>query len=139
MGMDIYGKNPTAQVGNYFGRGIGGWAPLWDYCCSVSSLASQVKNGYTNDGDGLDAAKASSLAKTLEDELESGRTSEYIAHLEAMQAEREKIVSELPDEPCHVCKGTGKVRPSETPYSLDERNVRDFAVFLKHCGGFTIF
>jgi hypothetical protein len=96
-------------------------------------VAKQVKQPYTNDGDGLDAQQASTLAKTLEDELESGQTSEYIA-LEEMLAQ---IPEEL-DEPCYVCNGTGKVRPPKSHYQLKERDVRDFADFLKRSGGFKI-
>jgi hypothetical protein len=98
----------------------------------------------------MDALRARSLAKTLHDELENGRTSQYIA-------QREKTLADLPDEPCqwctdgnrtpnngaesiqcHLCKGTGKVRPWKTRYYLREQDVRDFAEFLKHCGGFVI-
>jgi hypothetical protein len=164
MGMDIYGINPSTPVGKYFRCSISGWPSLWDYCCSVSSLAREVKEAYFNEGDGLDALGATSLAKTLQDELDNGRTSQYIA-------QREKTLEELPDEPCRgctdgpnhgpafgedvfwkfsstpnngagtcdVCKGTGKVRPFATRYYLDEGGVRKFAEFLKHCGGFAIW
>jgi DnaJ-class molecular chaperone len=151
MGYDVHGLNPNARVGRYFGRNMCGWPPLWDYCCSVSELARQVKHGYSNDGDGLDARRAKSLAKALQTELGNGRTNQYVA-------QREKTLMKLPDEPCSICsgkgqqpepigtetiqcyhcEGTGKVRPSDTHYHCDERDVREFAEFLKHCGGFAI-
>ena len=98
MGMDVQGINPNGAIGQRFGRGSVCWASLWDYCRSVSSLARQVKLPYSNDGDGLDARRASSLAKTLQDELENGRTSEYIAQQGKMLAEQPE---ELPDKACH--------------------------------------
>jgi hypothetical protein len=154
MGMDVSGTKPTAPVGKYFRRNIWGWHPLWDYCRSVSPLARQVKHGHSNDGDGLNAQRTQSLAKTLERELEDGRTSQYVA-------QREKVLGELPDEQCswcegtgqrpepsnngagvtqcNRCKGTGIARPWITLYHFDERDVREFAEFLKHCGGFVIY
>ncbi|SLH40554.1 Uncharacterised protein [Mycobacteroides abscessus subsp. massiliense] len=39
---------------------------------------------------------------------------------------------------CNVCRGDGKVRPSETWYPFSEENVREFAEFLEGCGGFEI-
>jgi hypothetical protein len=150
MGYDVHGLDPTAQVGRCFSRNACGWPPLWDYCRSVSELARQVKHGYSNDSDGLNGSRAKSLAKTLQAELENGRTSQYVA-------QREKALTKLPDESCSICsgtgqrqlpvlgtdscfrcEGTGKVRPSETLYYCDELDVREFAAFLIHCGGFAI-
>ena len=93
-----------------------------------------MKQPYTNDGDGLDAQQASALAKVLEHELESGRTSEYIG-LAKMLAN----IPEGPDQPCYSCNGTGKVRPPKSHYQLKERDVREFVDFLKHSGGFEIW
>jgi len=39
---------------------------------------------------------------------------------------------------CNACHGTGKVRPKETNYPFDEKNVKEFIEFAKHSGGFRI-
>ena len=36
MGMDVYGKSPTTEVGAYFRKTIWGWHPLWDMCTDLS-------------------------------------------------------------------------------------------------------
>ena len=41
--------------------------------------------------------------------------------------------------PCNACGGTGRVRPFETNYGFDVDTVREFAEFLRDCGGFEIW
>ena len=52
MGMDVYGKAPTAEVGEYFRRNVWGWRPLWDMCLDLfPELTEKVEYGHSNDGD----------------------------------------------------------------------------------------
>ena len=99
MGMDVYGKNPTDEVGEYFRNNVWFWRPLWGYCESLYEKCREI-DGHSNSGAGLSARDAKGLALRLEQELESGRTAEY-------KAERDKVISELPLEPCVHCGGTG--------------------------------
>lgn len=39
---------------------------------------------------------------------------------------------------CNGCNGKGETPPREANYDLDEKNIRNFANFLKDCGGFQI-
>jgi hypothetical protein len=39
---------------------------------------------------------------------------------------------------CNSCRGLGKSEPHITSYSFDIENVREFAMFLINCGGFSI-
>jgi hypothetical protein len=39
---------------------------------------------------------------------------------------------------CNACDGKGEVPDVETHYPFDEDNVREFAGFLRVCGGFRI-
>lgn len=101
MGMDVYGKNPKSEAGSYFRRNVWGWHPLWDYVENQHpEIAELVEYAHSNDGDGLDEEKSVELAKLLMDDYNSGRVAEYIA-------ERNKALSELPFEDCHICEGTG--------------------------------
>jgi DnaJ-class molecular chaperone len=82
------------------------------------------------------------LANRLNEAIDSGETQRYeeryLAHLET-----------LPPEPCELCGGTGRranvsckgcngTGNLKTRYSFSVGNVREFAVFLKNCGGFRI-
>lgn len=101
MGMDVYGKNPKSEVGEYFRRNVWGWHPLWDYVEKQHpEIAELVSYAHSNDGDGLGARNSKKLAKLLMEDYESGRVAEYVA-------ERNKALSELPFEECNLCEGTG--------------------------------
>jgi hypothetical protein len=132
MGMDVYGKKPDSEVGEYFRRNIWGWHPLWDYCTSVALVARTVKAGHYNDGDGLDKEDALVLASVLRAELESGRTKTTLSNREPSEQEQRhldwwrQISRDVPGSKfVHVYK-----------FGVDD--VREFCEFLEHCGGFEI-
>jgi hypothetical protein len=158
MGVDIFGRAPTSQVGKLFNYNYDWWRPLADYCCSVApDITNKCKYWQSND-DGLDRKDALALAKRLEAEIMSGRT--------AMFAKRYGSVQEtMPNVPCGycaatgtrepaavlgagnpvrgsvkctVCDGTGYVRPDCADYSFFVERVKEFVAFLKACGGFNI-
>lgn len=101
MGMDVYGKRPTAEVGKYFRNNVWWWRPLADYCCGVApTITERCQYWQSNDGDGLDAIAAIELADALQAEIDSGRTAAYAAIRAAEQ-------DALPDKPCWLCHGSG--------------------------------
>ena len=101
MGMDVYGKNPVNETGQYFRRNVWGWHPLWGYVeDTYPEIAELVEHAHSNDGDGLGARNSKKLAKLLMSDYETGKASEYVE-------ERNKALSELPFEQCRICEGTG--------------------------------
>ena len=101
MGMDVYGKNPASEVGEYYRQSIWGWHPLWNYVESFHpEFAEQVENAHTNDGDGLEAEPSRQLSLCLKQDLLTGLA-------KARLDEWEKEKAELPDEPCEYCNSTG--------------------------------
>lgn len=103
MGMDVYGKKPTSEKGEYFRNNVWWWRPLWDYCCEVGADVigeSLAEAGHYNDGQGLDGVMALALAEILRDELESGRTAEY-------ERKNNEYRASLPRENCDLCGATG--------------------------------
>ena len=101
MGMDVYGKNPANETGQYFRRNVWGWHPLWGYVeDTYPEIAELVEHAHSNDGDGLGARNSKKLAKLLMSDYTTGKASEYVE-------ERNKALSELPFEECVICKGTG--------------------------------
>jgi hypothetical protein len=154
MGMDVYGKKPSSEVGKYFRANVWSWHPLWTYCATVApKTCGKVANAHSNDGDGLGVRDSKALARALLAELDSGRTKKYAAELAAKLAA-------LPKEKCTICGGTGKraTPPVCGPgdmhcngcdgagerqkidawYGFEEDRVRRFAEFLADCGGFEI-
>ena len=156
MGMDVFGKNPKSKEGEYFQNNVWWWRPLWDYCLEVGDdiiPAAGAVNGQFNDGWGLNDKGAQRLGHRLYEKINSGHTEKYTV-------ERKHHLSNLPDEQCEICGGTGKrakapktgpgkypcngcdgkgkKRPWATSYPFDEENVQEFADFLMDSGGFEI-
>lgn len=153
MGMDVYGKAPINETGEYYRQSVWGWRPLWNYCLMVAPIAHKVQYGHSNDGDGLNAADSVILADLLEQELTSGRTADalmmYELELEALPDEFCNICAgtgkRLPppvcgagDQPCNGCQATGRRRPFETYYHTSVEDIQEFVAFLRASGGFEI-
>jgi hypothetical protein len=117
--MDVYGRKPRSDAGKYFRNTIWWWHPLWSYCCEVAPRVCSDVYGHSNDGDGLSADGADRLARTLADELASGRTRDY----ERRYAEE---LAALPTQVCEFCAGTG-VRSDAvgTKMGMPERSLTD--------------
>jgi hypothetical protein len=110
MGMDVYGKKPTNEVGEYFRRNVWGWRPLWQYVeDNHSEIAALVEYAQSNDGDGLNETKSKLLSKLLREDLASGKAQAYIDS-------RNKYLASLPLEHCDLCDGTG-IRTDEVGVS----------------------
>lgn len=102
MGMDVYGRDPSSETGEYFRNSVWGWHPLADYIIEKAPehLVVQCRHWHSNDGDGLDAEASIELADWLDDQIESGLADEYEQEYKAM-------LNAMPDETCQWCKGTG--------------------------------
>jgi hypothetical protein len=160
MGMDICGRNPTGERGQYFRNNVWWWHPLADYCIKVApNICASCRHWHTNDGDGLDAAGAVTLADALRTEIDAGRTEAYARRYASDQ-------ELMPDQPCNICAGTGMrtlgpyrgaddlneggikcnkcqgagyVRPWASHYPFSTENVAAFVTFLRESGGFSIW
>ena len=100
MGMDVYGKAPLGSKGEYFRNNVWWWRPLWEYCETVAPHLTKDVSGHTNDGDGLGKDGAEALGRILEISLSDGTC-------EAYKQAYYKELSELPNETCKLCEGTG--------------------------------
>lgn len=99
--MDVYGKNPTSEVGEYYRQNIWGWHPLWHYVeLYHPEYANKVKHGHSNDGDGLEAEDSSQLSLSLKQDLITGMAKQRLD-------EWQRQLDELPLEKCDLCEGTG--------------------------------
>ena len=101
MGMDVFGKNPSAEVGKYFRRSAWGWRRL-AICIRTLAPAESASCRYwqTNDGDGLNKAKSIRLADRLDELIASGAVAAYVTITDAE-------IAALPRVACAHCGGTG--------------------------------
>lgn len=132
MGMDVYGKKATAEVGEYFRRNVWGWRPLWQYVnVCHPEIAGLVKYGHSNDGDGLNARKSKLLANEIRENLVNGKAHAYITA-------RALYLSELPKETCEHCEGTGiRTDAIGVEYGMPERELApEIAIITGRTHGF---
>ncbi len=101
MGMDVYGRKPTAEVGKYFRNNVWWWRPLAELCQEMApDVCKACTHWQSNDGDGLDAVGAVALAEVLERRIADGTIAQYVC-------EYEQHLAALPDEKCTWCNGSG--------------------------------
>ena len=77
MGMDVYGKAPKSEKGEYFRNNVWWWRPLWNYVEEVAPELVAEVSGHTNDGDGLNAEGAEQLSRILMIRLSDGSVEQY--------------------------------------------------------------
>lgn len=96
MGMDVYGREPRNEVGEYFRSNIWWWRPLWNYTAeiddsysehhSANKLISQklFDSGHFNDGEGLETEEdCLELVERLEWSIDEGLLTEYQKEIDA--------------------------------------------------------
>ena len=150
MGMDLYGIKPSSPSGTYFRNSIFWWPPLWDYSRLVApALARRVREPYANTGGGLCADDSLLLSSALGVSIESGAAAAYAgvrdwsppvcATCRSLGFPPADSVG--PADSLRACDGCLEValRDPSSWFRFDEDNVRRFADFLKHCGGFEIW
>ena len=152
MGFDLSGENPQNEVGDYFRNNVWWWRALWNYtcltCCHILTERDQQAGGF-NDGHLISKTKSIKIANTLNRFMDMG-------HTEKWGNKYMDELNNLPDETCKLCKGTkerefegkmincngcngkGTTRPWEASYPFSVENVKEFAKFVEHSGGFRI-
>ncbi len=120
-----YNAYEDSNPGVYFRNNCWWWRPLWNYCYFISrhynlNLISEelFESGHSNNGAGLDAEGAMTLAMHLQMSIEDGTAENYDAeYKQEVEASDDEFVKSYP---------------------FDIRNVADFAEFLEYSGGFSI-
>jgi hypothetical protein len=163
MGVDISGRKPTTNEGDYFRANWWGWRPL-NAICELASYNSKLKIDFSywgsNDGKGLKTQKqCDKLADAIE--LLISENPEYNENLSD------------DDDRIYIClgswceAGTGKFIGSEREHILNQQyeygkllfrpvvtpdgtlvesshgtslgRIKEFVTFLRGCGGFEIW
>ena len=152
MGFDVYGENPTEEVGEYFRANVWWWHPLWKFTsqlCDSILTEEDISQGSYNDGHVIDEIKAGKMVKMLRFSLSTGHAKKHVE-------EYEKTKSEIPLEKCDICDGTGKRTDMEVPngcnkcdgkgehmpwstwYHISVKAIEEFTDFIEASGGFSI-
>ena len=101
MGMDVYGKNPISEEGQYFRRNVWHWRRLAELVVVLEpELASKNKYWQSNDGGGLNSADSKKMADRLDKHVADGTVKKLID-------DWDKMLAALPRVRCALCNGTG--------------------------------
>lgn len=134
MGMDVYGKQPSHECGEYFRASIWSWPvihQLMATTCRDLLGEELLKAMEYNDGAGPDdQATCESIADRLE------------------QALKETVDCAVPDT-CRIDTESEKVDPAvlmkrvhegggKFSYTMRNSLVTEWIEFLRHCGGFEV-
>lgn len=134
MGMDVYGKAPTAHVGEYFRANIWSWRPIHELIEKANVLPQKmVEDMGFNDGAGPDKQGALLLAASLENMLD-GMDDEHCFMLsDEIDGPVAALLSALNTQGVEVVSPRGPV------YQAEVSHVREFIEFCRHSGGFEVW
>lgn len=101
MGMDLYGKKPLSNTGEYFRNNVWWWRPLAVFVQKTyPTLTSKCKAWHTNDGDGLGKVASLKLAMAIRADVVFGKVKEYENKFNEAKQSKPKVK-------CEICNGTG--------------------------------
>jgi len=134
MGMDVYGKAPKSDVGEYFRANIWSWRPIHELIEKANVLPPDIIEGMSfNDGYGPEEPQALLLAAALENMVDG------------MDDENEFMLSSEVDGPVAALlsqfqqQGIELISPRGPVYSTDVAHVREFIEFCRESGGFEVW
>ena len=124
MGFDIYGRNPTSEVGVYIRFSCWAWRPLLyligETSCDLLDRKAFAALG-SNDGEGP-------TTQHVCDDIAS-RLERFLAHsneTEFTQIQRTPTVQWI------------SRRTTNSPYGVTRDDIEEFIEFLRNCGGFYV-
>lgn len=135
MGMDVYGRQPTAKAGKYFRANVWSWHPIHalirELCADLldPKLLDQLA---FNDGAGpTDQQTCTEMANRFEQWMEHHTEGHGLeSSLRVNQEGRFITLEELDQNPDLETK---------SPYEVSDDHLKEWIEFLRHCGGFQVW
>jgi hypothetical protein len=135
MGMDVYGRKPSAPEGKYFRATIWSWPPIHalmiELCSDLLSEKLLAKMAF-NDGAGPRTQKTcTEMAKRFEQWMEHHTEGHGLESDQRVTPEgrfvTEQELAENPD------------METVSPYSVGDEHLKEWIEFLRYCGGFKVW
>ena len=135
MGMDVYGRNPTAPQGEYFRASIWRWPLLVQVITKLCPKeTSACKHWDANDGDGLSSRQAIALADALERKLQAGEVALALCDATIVNNAELPVVADI-----EAWARSQGLKLLHHKAAIDENFVAEFAGFVRASGGFSIW
>lgn len=134
MGMDVYGRKPSSEAGEYFRANVWSWRPIHILIielCADLLTEKTLSRMALNDGAGpKDHKTCIEMAKRFEQWMEH--------HTEGYRVESDLRVNA---EGRFVSAEELAANPdmeTTTPYEVSDEHLKEWVEFLRHCGGFRV-
>lgn len=129
MGMDIYGKAPSTEEGEYFRANIWSWPPILGLIRTANEMAGMsidTQDWSYNDGAGLETQEeCNKLADAMQLLLDGAESPVLVAeHLDVTHA---------------LVKALGGITGAQPQAEASREHAQGFITFLRGCGGFNIW
>lgn len=132
MGMDVWGRDPSSEVGEYFRNNIWHWFPLLEIAASTGVLSGEMVQGMSfNDGNGPDAETAKRLGTKLLEMVE-GMNDEHYMMVDG-QSMTEAAMMDI------ITQLDSSATVMERLRGTTIGNIREFAKFCQESGGFEVW
>jgi hypothetical protein len=135
MGMDVCGRHPTTEAGEYFRATIWSWPPihqLMEELCSDLLDEEMLRQMCYNDGAGPeDQQTCTEMANRFDRWLEHNAEGLHLESDIRMTPEG-RLLSEQ-----ELAENPGQETLS--PYQIGDEHLKTWAEFLRHCGGFEVW
>ena len=165
MGMDVYGRKPKNETGEYFRANVWSWKPI-HYLCFVATQKYEDTTGYDdlipfktlqgmqfNQGDGLRSErKCEFLSQFFQGVVDCFFDPSVIPHEHKVSDDLSIGVNKdgefymdvgryIDTEGKILSEEEGKDPNTEkqSPYTVTKEHLQEFSEFLKNCGGFRVW
>lgn len=159
MGVDISGKNPINETGDYFGSNWWGWRPI-NTLCQLAAYDSKLSIDFeywgSNDGKGCETQEecdqlANALEEYLGNEIEAKDDDDrvYLCLGSWCEAGTGRMVSSEVEQSLNTEYEYGSIHYTsivtesgmvvESSHSTSVYRIKQFIEFLRNCGGFEIW
>jgi len=140
MGMNVYGRNPSAESGEFFRANVWHWRPIHELICELCfDLLDDglIEAMAFNDGQGPhDHATCIEIAKRFEAWLADNGDGYTFPSPDIQATEEGRLVFE--DELDQFRRENPGVK-TRSPYRVSHEGLVEWTEFLKHCGGFEVW
>ena len=133
MGMDVSGRNPDSEAGEYFRANVWSWRPIhhliYELCSDLFDEETLERLGYNGGAGPEDAATCLEMANRFEQWMER--------NIEGHGIDIAGI-GVKPDGSL-VTGDDADADDVKSPYGVGDEHLKEWVEFLRHCGGFEVW
>ena len=135
MGMDVYGRNPDSEAGEYFRANVWSWRPIHSL---VIELCSDLLDKDTIEGMGYNSGHGPDNQEVCTQM--ANRFDQWMEHnVDGLQLDLGMYVDEenrLSTAETELQNPDAELRPA---HEVEDEHIKEWIDFLRHCGGFEVW